>query len=66
MESLGRAGSPAEADEFAVLTKRDAQVRMQNELRELMNTSSGEERLVINLMTKLMRVPSRHSLTKWD
>jgi len=42
-----RAASPAEADEFANLTKRDAQVRMDHELKELLSTSGdGEKKMV--------------------
>lgn len=48
MPSNRRAGSPSEAAEFAALTKRDAQIRMENELKELLGTCSAEEKGVGN------------------
>lgn len=43
-----RAGSPSEAAEFAALTKRDAQIRMSNELTELTKTCPEKDRVVVD------------------
>jgi hypothetical protein len=42
-----RAGSPSEAAEFAALTKRDAQIRMVTELKDLVITCQEEDKLVL-------------------
>jgi len=41
-----RSGSPSEAAEFAALTKRDAQIRMEQELKTLLTTCDEKERPV--------------------
>jgi hypothetical protein len=46
---MKRAGSPSEAAEFAQLTKRDAQVRMEHELSELLKKCPPEEEQVITI-----------------
>ncbi|ODN02222.1 UTP--glucose-1-phosphate uridylyltransferase [Orchesella cincta] len=44
MTNEKRAGSPHEAAEFAAMTKRDAQIRMDHELKELIKSSIPEEK----------------------
>jgi len=47
-DNLKRAGSPSEAAEFALLTKRDAQVRMDHELQELAKSASSESKTMVD------------------
>jgi len=42
-----RAGSPSESAEFAKLTKRDAQVRMENELKDLLAGAKGNQKEIV-------------------
>lgn len=46
MPSNRRAGSPSEAAEFAALTKRDAQIRMETELTGLVTTCVEDDKAV--------------------
>lgn len=46
MTNEKRAGSPHEAAEFAAMTKRDAKIRMDHELKELSNLCNPEEKEV--------------------
>jgi hypothetical protein len=46
MPANKRAGSPSEAAEFAALTKRDATIRMETELKQLASSCSNEEKPV--------------------
>ncbi len=43
-----RAGSPHEAAEFAAMTKRDAKIRMDHELKELTKSCNPEDKEVKN------------------
>lgn len=46
MTNEKRAGSPHEAAEFAAMTKRDAQIRMDHELKELIKSTNPEDKEV--------------------